>query len=72
MTLKSYAAYVQTEIKTVKKFFSIMSNLQTHFHFKLDFQNMDQHTTRTISWSDNVDQIYVPYGVTRSQSDKEW
>ena len=21
-----------------------MSNLQTHYHFKLDFQNVDQHT----------------------------
>ena len=21
-----------------------MSNLQTYYHFKLDFQNMDQHT----------------------------
>ena len=23
--------------------FSILSNLQTYFHFKLDFQNVDQH-----------------------------
>ena len=23
---------------------SIMSNLQTHYHFKLDFQKLDQHT----------------------------
>ena len=40
--------------------FSIFSNLQTHYHLKLDFQNVDQHigasdkstapnTTRTIS-----------------------
>ena len=28
----------------MKKVFSIMSNLQTHYHFKLDFQNVDQHT----------------------------
>ena len=24
--------------------FSIMSNLQTHCHFKLDFQKVDQHS----------------------------
>ena len=24
--------------------FSIMSNLQTHYYFKLDFQDVDQHT----------------------------
>ena len=23
---------------------SVMSNLQSNFHLKLDFQNMDQHT----------------------------
>ena len=28
----------------MKKLFSIMSNLQTHSHFKLDFQKVDQHT----------------------------
>ena len=28
----------------MKKLFSIMSNLQTHYHFKLDFQKVDQHT----------------------------
>ena len=28
----------------MKKFFSLMSNLQTHYHFKLDFQKMDPHT----------------------------
>ena len=27
-----------------KKLFSIMSNLQTHYHFKLDFHKVDQHT----------------------------
>ena len=27
-----------------QKLFSLMSNLQTHYHFKLDFQNVDQHT----------------------------
>ena len=27
-----------------KKLFSIMSNLQTHYHFKLDFQKVDLHT----------------------------
>ena len=24
--------------------FCLMSNLQTYYHFKLDFQKMDQHT----------------------------
>ena len=28
----------------MKKIFSIMSNLQTHCNFKLDFQKDDQHT----------------------------
>ena len=28
----------------MKRLFSIMSNLQTHYHFKLDFQKVDQHT----------------------------
>ena len=28
----------------MKKLLSILSNLQTDYHFKLDFQNMDQHT----------------------------
>ena len=28
----------------MKKLFSIMSNLQTNYHFKLDFPKMDQHT----------------------------
>ena len=28
----------------MKKFFSIMSNLQPHCDFKLDFQKVDQHT----------------------------
>ena len=28
----------------MRKLFSIMSNLQTHYHFKLDFQKVDQPT----------------------------
>ena len=28
----------------MKKLFAIMSNLQTHYHFKLDFQKSGQHT----------------------------
>ena len=28
----------------MKRLFSIMSNLQTHYHFKVDFKKMDQHT----------------------------
>ena len=31
-------------IKTTKKVFSIMSNLQTRYHFKLDFQKVNQQT----------------------------
>ena len=27
-----------------QELFSLMSNLQTYYHFKLDFQNVDQHT----------------------------
>ena len=28
----------------MKKLFSIMSNLETHYHFELDFQKLEQHT----------------------------
>ena len=28
----------------MKKLFSIMSHLQTHYHYQLDFQKGDQHT----------------------------
>ena len=28
----------------MKKLFSIMSNIETHYHFKLDFHIVDQHT----------------------------
>ena len=27
----------------MEKLFSILSNLQTHYHFKLDLQNVDKH-----------------------------
>ena len=27
-----------------QKLFSLMPNLQTYYHFKLDFQKVDQHT----------------------------
>ena len=27
-----------------KKMFSLMSNLQTYYHFKLNFQKVDKHT----------------------------
>ena len=27
--------------------FSLMSNLQTYYHFKLDFQKVDQHPINT-------------------------
>ena len=36
--------YVKTLLKSVKKLFSIMINLQTHYHLKLDFEKVDQHT----------------------------
>ena len=29
-------------IKTMKKLFSIISNLQTHYRFKQDYQKVDQ------------------------------
>ena len=29
--------------KTTKKWFSLTSNLQSYYHFKLDFQKVDQH-----------------------------
>ena len=31
-------------IKTMNMLFSIMSNLQTHYHFKLDFRKVDKHS----------------------------
>ena len=31
-------------VENNEKAFSIVSNLQTHYHFKLHFQIMDQHT----------------------------
>ena len=30
--------------ETAKKLFSFVSNLQTYYHFLLDFQKVDQHT----------------------------
>ena len=33
-----------------KKLFSFMSNLQNYYHFKLDFQKVDQHQTRQGQW----------------------
>ena len=32
------------EQKQQKNSFSFMSNWQTYYHFKLDFQTVDQHT----------------------------
>ena len=44
----------------MKKLFSIMSDIQTHYHVKLDFQKVDRHTggmcDASSSWFDNVDQ----------------
>ena len=36
--------YMYIYYQTKKKLFSIMSNLRNHYHFKLDFQEVDQHT----------------------------
>ena len=33
--------------ETIKKLFSFMSNLQTYYHFKLDFPKVNQHTGLT-------------------------
>ena len=30
-------------VKTMKKLFFIITNLQIHYHFKLNFQKVDQH-----------------------------
>ena len=47
-----------------KKLFSFTSNLQTYFHFKLDFQKVDQHaggkwlihgTKRRKAWNSPVE-----------------
>ena len=41
----SYCKALKCEtIKNKKKLFSFMSNLQSYYHFKLDFQKVDQHT----------------------------
>ena len=42
--LRSIKMYAKHNNKTMKKLFSSMSNLQTRYHFKLDFQKNDQHT----------------------------
>ena len=34
----------------MKKLFSIMSNLQTHYHFKLHSPKVDQHTCTGGKW----------------------
>ena len=36
--------YIVRPWKATKKLFSYMSNLQTYYHSKLDFQNADHHT----------------------------
>ena len=38
----SYCEALRCE--TIKKVISFMSNLQTYYHFKLDFEKVDQHT----------------------------
>ena len=35
---------VRKNIKTMKKMFSTVSNLQTHYHFQIYFLKVDQHT----------------------------
>ena len=41
----SYYKALRT-IKNNEMLFSFMSNLQAYYNFKLDFQNVDQHTPR--------------------------
>ena len=35
---------LKAQSKTMKRLFSIMSNLQTYYHFKQEFKKMDHHT----------------------------
>ena len=43
--IKYYCKALRCEtIKNIKKLFSFISNLQTYYHLKLDFQKVDQHT----------------------------
>ena len=37
----------KSKIKINEKVFSILSHLQTEYHLKLDFENVDQHTGGT-------------------------
>ena len=39
-----FKASICETIKNNKQLFSLMSNLQTYYHFKLYFQNVEQHT----------------------------
>ena len=39
-----YCKALRCETIKNKKMFALLSNLQTYYHFKLDFQKMDQHT----------------------------
>ena len=57
--------------KQKKKLFSLMSNLQTYYHFKLDFQKVDQHTRGkwlihgTIRRKDNqLQSLELPCGIS--------
>ena len=36
--------YDVKQSKTTKRLFSLISNFQTYYRFKLDFQKVDQHT----------------------------
>ena len=36
----------KAQSKIMERLFSFVSYLQTHYHFKLDFQKVDQHTER--------------------------
>ena len=55
----------------MKKLFSIMSNLQNHYHFKLNFQRVDRHTGG--KWSihgikhcknNQLQSLELPFGIS--------
>ena len=46
----------------MKKLFFIMSNLQNHYLFKLDFQKVDQHTGGKWLIQINVCAVFLEFG----------
>ena len=41
-------------IKTMKKLLPIMSNWQTYYHFKVDFQEVNQQGNTTTNYSKSI------------------